>query len=171
MLWPKFFLFWKKCVSRPIKSTTNVGCGLIFSFTLFCFKMGKQTLFKIFDKGSSVGRKGGLCHFSFARLFSETLIRSHPGKPNQRKASSWTFPGGIPEQKFDVNRACFPQEKHQNSQKWAKFMDFSFWPLLWFGLPGRLLTLGVVLPHLPCEIFRANSSPFLSIFPGISWTI
>ena len=41
----------------------------------------------------------------------------------------------------DVNRACFPKEKHQNSQKWAKFMNFSFWPFLWFGLPGRLLTV------------------------------
>ena len=38
-----------------------------------------------------------------------------------------------------MNRACFPKEKHQNSQKWAKFMNFSFWPCLWFGLPGRLL--------------------------------
>ena len=47
--------------------------------------------------------------------------------------------GGIPEQKFDVNRACFPEEKLQNSQKWPKFMNFSFWPFLWFGLPGRLL--------------------------------
>ena len=37
-----------------------------------------------------------------------------------------------------MNRACFPKEKHQNSQKWAKFMNFSFWPFLWFGLPGRL---------------------------------
>ena len=40
---------------------------------------------------------------------------------------------------FNVNRACFPKEKHQNSQKWAKFMNFSFWLFLWFGLPGRLL--------------------------------
>ena len=39
----------------------------------------------------------------------------------------------------DVNRACFPKEKHQNSQKWAKFMNSSFCPFLWFGLPGRLL--------------------------------
>ena len=38
-----------------------------------------------------------------------------------------------------MNRACFPKEKHQNSQKWAKFMNFSFWPFFWFGLPGRLL--------------------------------
>ena len=43
------------------------------------------------------------------------------------------FSQGIPEQKFNVNRACFPEEKHQNSQKWAKFMNFSFWPFLWFG--------------------------------------
>ena len=41
-----------------------------------------------------------------------------------------------------MNRACFPKEKHQNSQKWAKFMNFSFWPFLWFGLPGRLLRNG-----------------------------
>ena len=47
----------------------------------------------------------------------------------------------IPEQKFDVGRACFPKEEHQNSQKWAKFMNYSFWPFLWFGLPGRLLTV------------------------------
>ena len=40
-----------------------------------------------------------------------------------------------------VNRACFPKEKHQNShKKRAKFMNFSFCPFLWFGLPGRLLT-------------------------------
>ena len=39
-----------------------------------------------------------------------------------------------------VNRACFPKEKTPEfTQKWAKFMDFSFWPFLWFGLPGRLL--------------------------------
>ena len=23
-------------------------------------------------------------------------------------------------------------------RKWPKFMNFSFWPFLWFGLPGRL---------------------------------
>ena len=40
-----------------------------------------------------------------------------------------------------MNRACFPKEKHQNSQKWANFMNFSFWPFLWFGLPGRLLKM------------------------------
>ena len=49
------------------------------------------------------------------------------------------FSRGIPEQKFNVNRACFPKEKHRNSQKWAKFISVSSWPSLSFGLPGRLL--------------------------------
>ena len=62
-----------------------------------------------------------------------------PRQTKPKKVSSWTFRRGVPEQKFNVNRACFPKEKHQNSQKWAKFMNFSFWPFLRFGLPGRLL--------------------------------
>ena len=40
---------------------------------------------------------------------------------------------------FSQGHSFFPKEKYQNSQKWAKFMNFSFWPFLWFGLPGRLL--------------------------------
>ena len=34
-----------------------------------------------------------------------------------------------------MNRGCFPMEKHQNSQKWAKFMNFSFraLSLVWFA--------------------------------------
>ena len=90
---------------------------------------------------TSVAR-GQKKHINFVNInfLPPAQIRSHPCKPNQRKASSWTFPRGIPEQKCDVNRACFPKEKHQISQKWAKFMNFSFWPFLWFGLLGQLLT-------------------------------
>ena len=44
------------------------------------------------------------------------------------------FPRGKLEPKFDVNHARFPKEKHQNSPKWAKLMNFLFWPFLWFGL-------------------------------------
>ena len=108
-------------------------------------------------------------------LMTLLRVRSGPGKPNQRKVSSWTFRRGIPEQKFNVNRACFPKEKHQNSQKWAKFMNFSFWPFMWFGFPGRLLRenrdlltslskslLGVLSHHLKCEM----KSPHLVDF---SW--
>ena len=82
------------------------------------------------------------------RLTCDTSLRSGPGKPNQRKVSSWTFRRGIPEQKLNVNRACFPKERHQNSQKRAKFMNFLFWPFLWFGLLGRLLNFSWVLREL-----------------------
>ena len=49
-----------------------------------------------------------------------------------------------------------------------------FW--LWgsFSALGPNLCLflsGVVVPHLPCEIFRAISHPFSAIFPASSWTI
>ena len=57
----------------------------------------------------------------------------------------------------DVNRACFPKEKHQNSQKWAKFMNFSFWPFLWFGLPGQLLR---ILKKKSKSRFKISSQKF-----------
>ena len=39
-----------------------------------------------------------------------------------------------------MNRACFPREKTPEFTKWVKFMNYSFWPFLLFGLPGRLLS-------------------------------
>ena len=42
-------------------------------------------------------------------LFSPVLFL------DQRMSGHELFAGGIPEQKFNVNRACFPKEKHQNS--------------------------------------------------------
>ena len=75
---------------------------------------------------------------SFLRCFRTpgAPIRSGPGKPNQRKVSSWTFRRGIPEQKFNVNRACFPKEKHQNSLNFGRnSWTFRFGPF--FGLVCR----------------------------------
>ena len=85
-----------------------------------------------------------LCHFrvTFRLTLKVTLVilsrfnyQEWPRKPNQRKVSSWTFHRGIPEQKFNVNRACFPKEKHQNSQKWRNSWTFRFGPF--FGLVCR----------------------------------
>ena len=49
-----------------------------------------------------------------------------------KKASSWTFRRGIPEQKFNVNRACFPTRIHKNGRNsWtSRFAPF-------FGLVCR----------------------------------
>ena len=65
----------------------------------------------------------------------DAKIRSGPGKPNQRKVNSWIFCRGIPEQKFNVNRACFPKEKHQNSQKMGEIHEFFVLALflVWFA--------------------------------------
>ena len=40
-------------------------------------------------------------------------------------------------------------------------MNFSFWPFLWFGLPGRLLTLRVVGVDLSCFHLFCSSVRFL----------
>ena len=55
-------------------------------------------------------------------------VRSCSGKPNKRKVGSRTFRGGKFEPKFDVHCACFPKERHPNSQKRMKFMNLSFGP-------------------------------------------
>ena len=83
-----------------------------------------------------------------------------PANQTKERSVHELFPRGIPEQKFNVNRACFPKEKHQNSQKWAKFMNFSFWPFLWFGLPGRLLTLiDEVRAPVPYNTLQQSPTP------------
>ena len=69
-------------------------------------------------------------HFAYVHCF-----RSGPGKPNQRKVSSWTLHRGIPEQKFNVNRACFPKEKHQNHENGRNSWTYRFGPF--FGLVCR----------------------------------
>ena len=67
------------------------------------------------------------------------VYQESPRQTKPKKGQFMNFSRGHSGTKVQfVNRACFPKEKHQNSQKWAKFMNFSFWPFLWFGLPGRL---------------------------------
>ena len=54
-----------------------------------------------------------------------------PANQTQEKPVHELFPGCIPEQKFDVNRACFPKEKHQNSQKWGEIHELFVLALFW----------------------------------------
>ena len=51
--------------------------------------------------------------------------------------------------KVQCESCLFSQGKTPEfTQKWAKFMNFSFWPFLWFGLPGRLLILFLIFDVL-----------------------
>ena len=90
---------------------------------------------------------------SSIHMLSSTKIRSGPGKPkNQRKVSSWTFHRGIPEQEFNVNRACFPKEKHQNLQKYGRnSWTFRFGPFLGLVCRGRLLKKDCMRNFLLCK--------------------
>ena len=91
--------------------------------------------FAVFRGGSGVSDKNNAKSslFCFSRC---PKVRSGPGKPNQRKVSSWTFPRGTPEQEFNVNRVFFPKEKstriHKNGRN-----SWTFRFGLFFGLVCR----------------------------------
>ena len=55
------------------------------------------------------------------------LTQESPRQTKPKKDQFMNFSRGQFGTKVQVNRACFPKEKHQNSQKWPKFMNFSFW--------------------------------------------
>ena len=59
---------------------------------------------------------------------------------NQKKGQFVSFSQGHSGTKVQCESCSFSQGKTPEfTQKWAKFMNFPFWPFLWFGLPGRLL--------------------------------
>ena len=68
-------------------------------------------------------------------------LESGVAPANQTKKSQFmNFLQGRSGTKVQCESCLFSQGKaHQNSQEWAKFMNFSFWPFLWSGLLGRLL--------------------------------
>ena len=61
----------------------------------------------------------------------------HQESPRQTKAKKgqlMNFSRGQTGTKIRCESRLFSQgKKHQNSQKWAKFMNFSFWPFLWLN--------------------------------------
>ena len=63
-------------------------------------------------------------------------FRSGPGKPNQRKVSSWTFRRGVPEQKFDMWIVlAFPRKNTRIHKNGRNSWTFRFGPF--FGLVCR----------------------------------
>ena len=96
--------------------------------------------------------------FCFLRT---NLLRSGPGKPNQRKAGSWTFSGGIPaEQKFNVNRACFLRISTRIHKNGRNSWTFRFGPfLVWFA--GATPDLQRILPSSTKPMLIKCSEYFL----------
>ena len=72
-------------------------------------------------------------------MFIVAIFQEWPRQTKPKKGQLINFSRGHSATKVQCESCLFPKEKHQNSQKWAKFMNISFWPFLWFGLPGRLL--------------------------------
>ena len=72
---------------------------------------------------------------------SRIAIKSGHGKPNQKKSVHELFAGAFRNKSSICEfRACFPKENTRIFTKMGEIhMNFSFWPFLWFGLPGRLL--------------------------------
>ena len=101
-------------------------------------------------------------------LSGPKLYQEGPRKTKPKKGQFMNFRRGIPEQKFNVNRACFPKENTRITKR-AKFMNFSFWLFLWFGLPGRLLIIAD-----PEKYFQELISEKLLIFfcgMGLVWKL
>ena len=71
--------------------------------------------------------------------FLSNFSQESPRQTKPKKGQLMNFSRGQTGTKVRCELRLLPKEKHQNSQKWAKFMNFSFWPFLWFGVPGRLL--------------------------------
>ena len=66
---------------------------------------------------------------------TRAFLGSGPGKPNQRKASSWTFPGGIPEQKVQCESCLFSQGKTPEFTKMGEIHELFVLALslVWFA--------------------------------------
>ena len=79
-----------------------------------------------------------------------------PANQTKERPVHEPFPGAFRNKNSMWIVLVFLRKKHQNSQKWVKFMNFSLWPFLWFGLPGRLLIRQKWrLNVLPCSIKTA----------------
>ena len=85
-------------------------------------------------------------------------IRSHPGKPNQRKASSCIFYGGIPEQKFDMWIVLvFPRKTTRIHKSGRNSWTFRFGPFKHVNIKKHPENSPVRIP--PWNSLCGDSSP------------
>ena len=60
-------------------------------------------------------------------------FQESPWQTKPKKGQFMNFSEGRSGTKVRCESCLFSQGKTPNSQKWAKFMNFSFWPFLWFA--------------------------------------
>ena len=74
------------------------------------------------------------------RESSGGMDQQSPRQTKPKKGQFMNFSQAHSGTKIRCESCLFPIGKNTRiHQKWAKFMNFSFGPFLWFGLPGRLL--------------------------------
>ena len=121
---------------RSIKSPLLVVAIRIFKSHRFCLQKGCNPTKWIEKRGSQQTRVYPYPLGAGSARPNPKMVRSGPGKPNQRKVSSWTFRRGIPEQKFNVNRACFLSKNiriHKNERNSWTFRFGAFFGLVCRG--------------------------------------
>ena len=66
---------------------------------------------------------------------STVLVQEWPRQTKPKKGQFMNFPQGIPEQKFNVNRACFPKEKTPEFTKMGEIHELFVLALslVWFA--------------------------------------
>ena len=72
-----------------------------------------------------------------ADCLSFHMDQESPRQAKPKKGQFMKFSQGHSGTKVQCESCLVCQGKHQNSQKWSKFMSFLFRPFLWFGLPGQ----------------------------------
>ena len=91
------------------------------------------------------------------------FFQDWPRQTKPKKGQFMNFSQGHSGTKVQCESCLFSQGKTPEfTQKWAKFMNFSFWPFLWFGLPGRLL----ILCSFYIKGFESNCQEWFTTNPG-----
>ena len=134
-----FCLAASRCLSGP--SGHDSLCRMpglrFFAFLIFFdFRSGRQEMAENWGESKGCLIKGCLnSGVAPANQTKERSVHELFAGAFRNKSSMWIV-------------LVFLRKKHQNSQKRANFMNFLFWPFLWFGLPGRLLMNSTKIPKV-----------------------
>ena len=124
----------------------GLSCGLPFNF----FERGSNFFFFFFFFFSS-SSSSSFFFFFFSDGMCSVFLRfmiliSGVAPANQTKARPVheLFLGAFRNRSSQCESCLFSRGKTPEfTKKRAKFMNFSFWPFLWFALPGQLLIIWV----------------------------